>query len=103
MSDASRLALRTRIVALQSELTDLLRQESEANDADLGATKAICLELAKTNKVAAVKLYREKTGLTLAESLRAIKQLQDQCSAGRVLCERLPDGYCARCHSDMYP
>jgi ribosomal protein L7/L12 len=65
-----------RIRALQAELRALLDEEASEVCKDLAATKAECASIARAgNRVDAVKLYRNKTGLSLRESLQVVESL----------------------------
>jgi ribosomal protein L7/L12 len=65
-----------RIRALQAELRALLDEEAAEVCKDLASTKAECARMAKAGqRVEAVKLYRNKTGLSLRESLQVVESL----------------------------
>jgi ribosomal protein L7/L12 len=65
-----------RIRALQAELRALLDEEAAEVCKDLASTKAECARMAKAgHRVDAVKLYRNKTGLSLRESLQMVESL----------------------------
>ena len=66
-----------RIKALRDELDELNRQEAAESCADMQAVEGECLRLFRTgDPVAAIKLYRNKTGLGLRESKDAIDRLR---------------------------
>lgn len=48
--------------------------------------------------------YPEDAGVfyNAKDALRAALEQSEPCKRHNP-CERLPDGYCARCHSEMYP
>jgi ribosomal protein L7/L12 len=77
LGSSERHRVRTlRIRALQAELRALLDEEAAEVCKDLSSTKAECARLAKAGqRVEAVKLYRNKTGLSLRESLQVVESL----------------------------
>lgn len=75
-SSARHHARTLRIRALQTELRTLLDDEAAEVCKDLASVKAQCATMAKAGqRVEAVTLYRNKTGLSLRESLQAVEIL----------------------------
>jgi ribosomal protein L7/L12 len=66
--------LRTiRIRELQAELHKLLDEEAAEACNDLARAKDECVKLAKMGcRIEAIKLYREKTGLSLREAMQVV-------------------------------
>jgi ribosomal protein L7/L12 len=65
-----------RIRKLQAELRALLDEEAAEVCKELASVKAQCAKMAKAGqRVEAVKLYHNKTGLSLRESLQVVESL----------------------------
>jgi ribosomal protein L7/L12 len=84
MDDSSRLsALQLKVGELERKLDFVLQHLGiQYRDAPLSATQADALNwLRKGNKIEAIKVYREATGLGLKEAKDAVEALERQLGA----------------------